>query len=182
MTFVDSSCLWRFLDSLNYTLFDGKNAKKVHRAKCEQGRTPHQTPSSRLLWMPSSKSGLQASLHFIWSSQGHLGCYLLSLFLCGQHLLPRGFPPTTGVPTGLLKMPPWTETRKKKNDSSTNINRNSTISWVQEENPKHRKFSSGEGSYLFGLANKFLWMIFSSLSAQFCLQAGQNISRAHGVV
>lgn len=42
MTFVDSSCLGRFLDSLNYTLFDGANAKKVHRRE--------EPASDTLLW------------------------------------------------------------------------------------------------------------------------------------
>lgn len=50
MTFVDSSCLGRFLDSLNYTL---SIAKKVHSAGCEQ-KNPAQTPSSGLFWLPSS--------------------------------------------------------------------------------------------------------------------------------
>lgn len=61
-------------------------------------------------------TGVRASFHLIRSSQGHLGCHLLSPFLCGQHLLPRGFPPTAVVPTGLLKRRPWTETQKKNND------------------------------------------------------------------
>lgn len=72
----------------------------------EEGRITH----APLVWPgPSSESGVQPSLPFIWSSQGYFRCYLLSLSLCGQHLWPQGFPPTAGAPTDLLKRLPWTE-------------------------------------------------------------------------
>lgn len=74
-------------------------------------------PSDPLLW------SVLATVKWLWSatsfnlirsSQGQLGRHLLSPFLCGQHLLPRGFPPTAVVPTGPLERLPWTETRREQ--------------------------------------------------------------------
>lgn len=64
-----------------------------------------------MFWMSLIKSAVQASLEFTHSSEGHLSLYLLFLSLCGQHLWPRGSPPTVGVLMGLLRMLPWTEWR-----------------------------------------------------------------------
>lgn len=47
MTFVDSSCLGRFLDSLTYTLFDGQTLKRyIVQDAIREGEAGHITHTS----------------------------------------------------------------------------------------------------------------------------------------
>lgn len=103
MTFVDSSCLGRFLDCLNYALFDGQMLKKVHTAGREQRRTPHPTPSFSLFWMPSSKSGGAGVIKFYLKLMRSFRVLLTFSVSMWTTSFASGFSSHSGGPDGSFK-------------------------------------------------------------------------------